>query len=412
MVAFPEGFLWGVSTAGHQIEGGNKYSDWYEWEKKGKVKGGETSETACGSWERFERDIKALEELGVKAYRYSIEWARIEPESGKFDEDALERYAGFIKELVSKGIHPVVTLNHFVLPLWFARMGGWEKSENLVHFEKFVRKVVQSIGQYVHYWVTVNEPNVYASMSYLLGEWPPQKKDIELTRKVLTNLIYAHTMAYDAIKSSVPTAMVSIALNMMPFLPFRNWHPADLVAARLLGKLYNYSFVDSIKLGRLARPLGNDETAPEINGKIDFLGINYYSRTFVKYFRPFPQLLNGQEFERTDMGYEFFPQGLEGVVFKAYKRYRLPIMITENGIADSTDKKRWPYIDGALQALAKSMKRGAKVFGYLYWSLMDNFEWKEGYSMKFGLYETVRDTMELKARPSAESFRRFISENR
>lgn len=411
MKSFPDGFLWGVSTAGHQIEGENTHSDWYEWERKGKVRNGDTSDRACGSWNNLERDLEILKELKVKAYRYSLEWARIEPVKDKFDKTVLERYRRFTESLLQYDIQPIITLNHFVLPQWFANLGGWERRENLDYFKRFTETVVKELKDLVHFWITINEPNVYASMSYLMGEWPPEVKDMERARCVLKNLLFAHTLAYDTIKSVKPTSMVSIALNVMPFLPARRWHPGDCISSAFLGKLYNYSFVDSLKLGHIARPLGKREPAPELKGKLDFLGINYYTRTFVRFARPLPRIENGSEFDKTDMGYEFYPQGLKKVVVEMSRRYSMPIMITENGIADATDSKRYQYIETALDSLAQAMKKGAKVFGYLYWSLMDNFEWREGYSMKFGLYETIQDTMELKARPSAEKFRKIIEEN-
>ncbi len=411
MLSFPDGFIWGVATAGHQIEGNNVFSDWYTWEHQGKVKNGDTSDIACGSWENLDRDIEAVKSLGVKAYRFSVEWARIEPKANRFEESALERYRDFCKALIENGIQPILTLNHFVLPQWFSDMGGWENRENLRYFRRFVLKIVQYMGQFIHYWVSVNEPNVYAVMSYLMGEWPPEIKDMGRAMKVLSNLLFAHSEAYDAIKEFYPTSMVGVAINMMPFFPLRKLHPEDRLVSNYLDRVYNYSYLDSLLKGKLVKPLGKGEAAREISSKLDFIGINYYSRIFVKYSKPLPEIAVGDEFEKTDMGYEFFPQGIEDVILKAYKRYQLPIIITENGIADASDTRRWEYIEKALTGVRNAMEKGARVFGYMYWSLMDNFEWKEGYSMKFGLYETVQETLELKPRESAGKFRDFISKS-
>lgn len=411
MVSFPDGFLWGVSTAAHQIEGGNVFSDWYDWEREGKVKNGDISDSACKSWDNFDRDLRTLKDLGVKAYRYSVEWARIEPESGRFEEAALKRYGDFARDLVSNGIQPVLTLNHFTLPRWFVKLGGWEKLENVAHFKNFTRKVVEFLGEYVHYWITLNEPNVYLAMAYLLGEWPPEKKDMKLAARVFVNLLNAHSQSYDTIKEKLPTSMVSVAQNMMPFLPERKWAVQDNFAANFINNLYNHSFLDSLKLGKIVKLPGREKAAPQLKGKLDFLCINYYSRSFVRYARPFPKIHSGTQLEKTDMGYEFYPQGLERVVMDAHLRYQLPIMVSENGIADSTDSKRWSYIEQALLGLRKAMDRGAKVFGYFYWSLMDNFEWREGYAMKFGLYETDRESFELSPRESAMKYKQLIREN-
>jgi len=411
MLSFPDGFIWGVATAGHQIEGNNVFSDWYSWEHQGKVKNGDTSDIACGSWENLDRDIEAVKSLGVKAYRFSVEWARIEPKANRFEVSALERYRNFCKALIENGIQPILTLNHFVLPQWFSDMGGWENRENLRYFRRFVSKIVEYMGQFIHYWVSVNEPNVYAVMSYLMGEWPPEIKDIGRAMKVLSNLLFAHSEAYDVIKEFYPTSMVGVAINMMPFFPLRKLHPVDRLVSNYLDRVYNYGYLDSLLKGKLVKPLGKGEAAPEISSKLDFIGINYYTRMFVKYSKPLPEITVGDEFEKTEMGYEFFPQGIEDVILKAYKRYQLPIIITENGIADASDTRRWEYIEKALTGVRNAMEKGARVFGYMYWSLMDNFEWKEGYSMKFGLFETVQETLELKPRESAGKFREFISKS-
>lgn len=411
MLSFPDGFIWGVATAGHQIEGSNVFSDWYKWEHQGKVKNGDTSDIACGSWENLDRDLEAVKALGVKAYRFSVEWARIEPKINRFDDSVLERYRDFSKALTENRIQPILTLNHFVLPQWFSEMGGWENKENLRYFRRFVSRIVESMGEFIHYWVTVNEPNVYAVMGYLTGEWPPEVKDMGRAMKVLANLLYVHSEAYDVIRESNPTAMIGVAVNMMPFFPLRKFHPGDRLVANYLDRVYNYSYLDSLMKGSIVKPLGEGEAVPEIESKLDFLGINYYTRIFAKYSKPLPEIAAGNEFEKTEMGYEFFPQGIEEVVLKAYKRYRLPIMITENGIADKSDARRWEYIEKALSGLRNAMDKGARVFGYLYWSLMDNFEWKEGYSMKFGLYETVQESLELRPRESVAKFRDFIRDS-
>ena len=411
MLSFPDGFMWGVATAGHQIEGGNVFSDWYAWEHQGKVKNGDTSDVACGSWEHLERDLEAIKALGVNAYRFSVEWARIEPKVNRFEDSVIERYKDFVTMLIENGVQPILTLNHFVLPQWFSEIGGWEDRENLPYFRRFVSRIVSSMGENIHYWVTINEPNVYAVMSYLMGEWPPEIKDMGRAMRVLANLLYAHSEAYDVIKESNPLSMVGVAVNMMPFFPLRTFHPGDRIVSKYLDRVYNYSFLDSLKNGKMIRPLGTGEAVSGISSKLDYLGINYYTRMFAKYAKPLPEIVVGDEFEKTEMGYEFFPQGIEDVVLKAYNRYELPIMITENGIADGTDKRRWEYIETALKSLRNAMDKGARVFGYIYWSLMDNFEWKEGYSMKFGLYETVRENLELRPRGSADKFRDFIRES-
>ncbi|ACR79134.1 MULTISPECIES: glycoside hydrolase family 1 protein [Kosmotoga] len=410
MKSFPAGFMWGVATAGHQIEGGNYFSDWYKWEMEGKVKNGDTSETACDSWNQLDRDLEILKKLSVKAYRYSIEWARVEPKLNKFDEESLNKYRDFTIKLVEANIKPIITLHHFVNPQWFAEIGGWESRENLRYFLRYVNKVVDTLGEFVPFWITINEPNVYAIKSYLMGEWPPEVKDRGRAFQVLKNLLIAHTEAYDIIKSRYPSAMVSVAYNFVPFYPYRKWHPLDIITAFTLNKTYNYAFLDSIKHGKFYKPIGSGEKNKKLKDKLDFIGVNYYTRYFVKYSKPEPELVDTGN-KKTDMGYEFYPEGLRTIIMKCHKDYSLPILITENGIADATDEKRWKYIKKALEAVHKSLKGGAKVIGYMYWSLMDNFEWSEGYSMKFGLYKTKRNPLELVPRSSASKYADVIKNN-
>jgi len=407
---FPSGFLWGVATAGHQIEGKNFFSDWYAWEKLGKVRNNDTSEIACGSWDNLERDIKALKELGVKAYRYSIEWARVEPRINKFDDESLSRYRNFTIRLVEEGIKPIVTLHHFVNPLWFSELGGWENRENLRYFKRYVEKVISFLGSFVPIWITMNEPNVYSIQSYFKGEWPPEIKDMGRAMQVLSNFIFAHNIAYGIIKEKYPASMVGIAYNFMPFKPARKYNLFDRIMASRLDHIYNNAFIDSIMKGRLLKPLGKGESAERIRGNLDFVGVNYYTRIFVKNASPEPEFPEPVT-EKTDMGYEFYPEGLGEVVLKYYRRYKLPIIVTENGIADATDEKRWRYIKTALKSLHQAIEKGARVVGYMYWSLMDNFEWKEGYSMKFGLYETNFQDLSLEPRKSAEEYSKLIKEN-
>ncbi|AKI97069.1 glycoside hydrolase family 1 protein [Kosmotoga pacifica] len=410
MLVFPSGFLWGVATAGHQIEGKNFFSDWYAWEKLGKIKNNDTSEIACGSWDNFERDIKALKELGVKTYRYSIEWARVEPRINKFDKDSLLRYRRFTERLVEEGIKPVVTLHHFVNPLWFSELGGWENGENLRYFKRYVEHVVSELGDLVPIWITINEPNVYSIMSYLRGEWPPEIKDTGRAMQVLSNLLYAHSEAFDVIKERYPASMVSVTCNFMFFYPARKFNLFDRIISSRLNHFYNWVYLDSIISGRILKPLGRGESSPKIKGKLDFIGVNYYTRIFVRNARPEPEFPEPSG-EKTDMGYEFYPEGLGEVVSECYRRYKLPVFVTENGIADATDQKRWRYIETALGSLHQAIEKGARVMGYLYWSLMDNFEWKEGYSMKFGLYETDFQNLVFTPRKSAEKYAELIEKN-
>jgi len=398
-------FLWGTAVAGHQVEGDNVASDWWDYEERGLLP--EKSGKACDFWNRWRQDLDLIASLGSSAFRLSVEWARLEPEPGRLDEGALGRYLEILDGLRARGVEPVVTLHHFVNPLWFARKGGFEERANVADFLGHVEKVLPALAPRVRWWVTVNEPMVYAYFGYARGYWPPFKKDLGLALRVLGNLLEAHAGAYRLIHRSRPDAMVSIAKHMRVFEPARPGHPGDRLAASLQDLLSNRAVLEAFRTGRF---LGR--TVPGLKGSWDYVGLNYYTRSRVRFVADPAQGFGAEappEGETTAMGWEVYPEGLYRSL-RRLGRYGLPVVVTENGIATEDDEQRVRYLASHLDALMRARRDGVDVRGYLYWSLMDNYEWAEGFRPRFGLVEVDFRTLERRPRPSAREFARLKGE--
>lgn len=396
---FPKGFLWGSATSSHQVEGGN-FNDWTEWEKKNAdklVRKAKTfwhgrqkkkfpemfesknyiSDKACDHYNRYEQDFDIVKELGHNAHRFSIEWSRIEPEEGKFDEKEIRHYKDVVEALRARGIEPLVTLYHWTMPVWFAKKGGWLNKDAYKYFERYVNKVVSQLSKLnsnscVNFWVTINEPQIYSFNSFLKGVRPPQMKNPFRYYKVLKNLVLAHKKAYRVIKKINPGAQVGIGKNNIYF-----------EYTSFVDYFWNRWFLNKIKKHQ------------------NFIGLQYY----------FHSCLFGNKSESvTDMGWEIYPKGIYHVL-KELKRYKKPIYITENGLADADDSRREKFIKEHLQWVHKSIEGGVDVRGYFYWSLLDNFEWDKGYWPRFGLVEVNFETQERKIRPSAYKYAEICKNN-
>ncbi|MCY0896486.1 MAG: glycoside hydrolase family 1 protein [Alicyclobacillaceae bacterium] len=386
---FPQ-FLWGTATASHQVEGGNR-NDWTLWEDAGRIKRQEKSGQASGHWERAESDFSLFAELGVNAYRFSVEWSRVEPRQGEFDVEALSKYRQMVQQMRDHGMEPCLTLHHFTLPQWFAMDGGFLQPDGPRMFLRYVRRVVETMGSLVRLYVTINEPMVYAVNSYLYGVWPPGQHNLARTLRVSNQLIAAHKGAYHLIKTVQPGALVGLAHHINLFEPWST-SPADVVLARTLHHLFNRRVI--LAVGDLQ----------------DYLGINYYTRSFATIRHPFtPQSSRGENGSRaelglTDMGWDIYPEGLEQALLEA-RAFNRPILITENGISTPDDALRIRYLDAHLDAMHRAIEKGVNVRGYFYWSALDNFEWDEGFAPRFGLIEVNYDTMERVMRKSAYHYR-------
>ncbi len=420
---FPEGFTWGTATASHQVEGGCDNNNWHEWEQSTNENGmspilkGAVSGDACDHWNRYEADINLMKDLGVKSYRFSVEWSKIEPENGRFDEAVIKHYANIIDAIIAAGIEPVLTLYHFTHPIWFRKLGGFEKAGNIDIFQRFCERVFEEFSDRVPKWCTINEIEVEATQSYFSGIWPPGKKDSALVGKVIKNLLEAHVRVYQSLKNMPNGDRVKIGLvkNIFQFDPFRSWHLVDNILGLVLDIVFNSAILKFLKTGKfrifLPGLMNVSHTNPKAPVSNDFIGLNYYSHFTVKQrwslADPFEFKIRRKEIP-TDMEYSIYPEGFYRAIMRI-NELELPIYITENGIADAADDRRGGFIRQYLYAMTRAIKDGADVRGYYYWSLLDNFEWAEGYEMKFGLFEVDFETQERALRKGSQVYRDIIS---
>ncbi len=424
-LTFPPSFLWGTATSAYQVEGGDTNSQWYLWEHAKDRQGnprilhGDTCGWACDEWNRYPEDVRLMKSLGLNAYRFSVEWSKIEPREGVFDREAILHYQQLCDTLLKAGIEPVVTLHHVTDPIWFAEKGGWEKEENIQDFVKFAIHIVRALGERVRIYCTINEPAVYAMESYFSGTFPPGKEDLRLTALVLRNLLIAHVQTYHAIKAlpGGKEKYVGIVKNITLVDPWNKWSLPDWLFSRLSDQAFNGTTIDFFRTGRFrfwmpGMVFLNYEDTAAVHS-LDFFGLNYYSHYLYHFsFDPkkaFKPKIPENEI-MTDMEYSVYPEGF----YRAVRRVAVlgvPVMVTENGIADARDDRREMFIRRHLFALSKAIREGYDVCGYFYWSLLDNFEWAEGYSKKFGLYAmdpvTLERTMRNGARVYGEIVRRF-----
>ncbi|MCC7443052.1 MAG: glycoside hydrolase family 1 protein [Bdellovibrionales bacterium] len=425
---FPQGFKWCVATAAHQIEGGNVNSDWWAFEHQpGTIKNGDVSGDACDHWNRVLEDSLLMKTIGVSMYRFSVEWAKIEPREGEWDKSALFHYLAEVETLRALGIEPIVTLQHFTLPQWMRLRGGWEWDGSPAAFERFSRKVYETIGHRVRDFVTINEPMVPVVGGYLAGLIPPQKAN-DLTAGVLAikGMLRSHARAYAALHDLASAASrpvrVGFAHHLRVFDPLRPLNPVDRVAASIFDNAFNWGFYDAVETGRLKlwipTMMNVDVVIPGLAGTQDFIGLNYYTRDMVKFSlggtSGLPmELVANPDMMKNDLGWEIYPWGFYRILKKIKARTpNKPIVITENGTADHDDSFRQRYLSDHLKALHKAMAEGVAVEGYCHWSLMDNFEWVEGFEPRFGLFEMNYSTMRRIPRPSAYLFADIASRNR
>ena len=417
-IHFPESFAWGTATAAHQVEGNNTNNNWYQWENgvnennQPRIHNGETSSLASDHWNRYPDDIRLMNDLGVNHYRFSIEWSKIEPERGNFNVAAIKHYRDLCDSLLKSNIIPVVTLHHFTHPIWFENFGAFENKENIEYFIKYSEYVFNNLQDLVPIWCTINEPTVFVSQGYFNGIFPPGKKDPVLAATVLENLLNAHTKVYRHLKGlpGGSEAQIGLVKNIFQFDPLRRWHILDWVFSNVLNDVFTNSSLDFLKKGSstfsMPGMVKKEMNNPDAVGALDFIGLNYYSRMHVK-GRPSlsePFLFEKREGDiQTDMDYALYPEGF----YKALHTISTlgkPIYVTENGVADQGDSIRALFIKRYLYSLNRALKEGLDIRGYFYWTLMDNFEWAEGYKMKFGLYKVDFNTQERTLRKSSKLF--------
>lgn len=416
---FPKDFIWGTALAAYQAEGGLYNNNWYEFEKvPGKILNGQKCGLACDHFNRYPGDFDLALALNAKAFRTSIEWSRIEPEEGKVDRAAVEHYRRYFAALRERGMTPMITLFHFSIPAWFAKKGGWTSKDAPTYFGRFAWLAAREFGDQVDFWTTHNEPMVYASAGYLNGMWPPGEKNPARFWAVLSNLIKGHAAAYRVIKAydrfdadgDGKSSLVGFVTNYGLLEPFDPANKLNAALAEKLNYIANHALVDALVSGNIDHSSYADGAKrfrlpflPAEPGTLDYICINYYTRARLKLSvtdpitglgnvtRPKDGVIKPPAENFTDMGWEIYPEGMYTVMM-TMKKYGLPLYVTENGIADSTGKKRTRFIADYLIQLKRAIDAGAPVKGYIHWSLMDNFEWAEGFRPRFGLYSVNFDT--------------------
>ncbi len=413
---FPRGFLWGPATAAYQVEGNNINNNWYAWEKSGHIINRQSCGRAC-DWGggRWREDFDRAAEYGQNTPRLSIEWSRIQPDANRWDEDALDYYRQMVRGLLERGMTPMVKLHHFTEPLWISETGGWQNETIVAYFDVYVRKVVEALQEYVTWWCTINEPNVYASLAYLTGDFPPGKSSLAAVFKVITNMIKGHALAYQTIHEILPDAKVGLAHQYRGFQPAKPLSPLDRWATNLISHSFNDAVPSALRDGKL-RFLGVRKRMPAAKGTQDFLGVNYYTQENVAFSpRAIHQLFGKRSYpadaDLSPTGYiANQPDGFFQAL-KWAKGFKLPIIVTENGTEDRDDKFRRRYLSEHICKLWHAVNFNWKIQGYFHWSLVDNFEWERGWSQRFGLWELDTDTQERRKRPSADLFAAICQEN-
>jgi beta-glucosidase len=393
---FPADFLWGVSTAAHQVEGGNDNNQWSAWETAGRIKSGDRCGRACDWWSDAERDFDLAREIGVNSLRLSVEWSRIEPDEGRWDPAAIQRYQEMLQALHDRGIQPMICLHHFTHPMWFENKGGFLGAEASRLFERFTRHVLHELGDLCQHWVTFNEPNVYGALGHVLGEFPPGSKgQILRAIRVVGAMARAHTAAYRAIHELQPGAQVGWAHNYIVFQPANPDFAPDRWISGLLNELFNESFLQLMEQGRLGFPFNMvGKRDSDSKGMCDFVGLNVYSRFHVAFDLRCASTLFGRVFvprhvPQGDSGVEgpygeAYPEAIRVAVRRAASLGK-PIYILENGVPDAQDRIRPWLIVKAVQQMHSLIHEGFDLRGYFHWTLTDNFEWSEGWRLRFGL---------------------------
>ncbi len=409
---FPKNFFWGASIASHQVEGGN-VNQWSQWELAHAKEFAQTAHQRL-SWlqnwhdikfqaedpnnyvsgrgvdhyRRYEKDFDIITDLNMNAFRFGIEWSRIEPEEGIWDEKEIKHYKKYISELRKRKIEPFLNIWHWTYPTWFDEKGGFKKRQNIKYFERFVSKVAEEFCSDVNYVITLNEPNVYASFSYATGEWPPQEKSWISTFFVYINLVTAHKRAYNILKRYKGTLQVGVAAQLANIQAKRPHSLLDSIATKWMRYFWNWWFLYRIK------------------NQQDFIGFNYY---FTDYYTGLLKREN-PHVPISDLGWYMEPEGLYPLLIRIWSKYKKPIFVTENGLADENDSYRRWWIEETIIAMERAISEGVDLQGYFHWSLLDNFEWKYGYWPKFGLVEVDRKDMSRHIRPSAKWFAQKIKE--
>ena len=381
MTQYP--FLWGIALSAHQAEGENRESDWWQFEHQVLAQRGiRPSLRAADHWHRYADDINAVADAGLNAFRCSIEWAKIEPREGEIDEEALAHYEQVFAYAVSRRLSLCITLWHFSLPQWAAELGGMRCARVRARYLAYVRICAERFDAFADLWQTMNEPLVYAMEGYRWGHWPPNISSRLAMFRVALTLRSLHRSAYTVLRR-VSKKPIGIAKSMIAYLPT----PHASLFVRALQGIRSFFWNRSFFLGHLRWH--------------DFIGINYYITSFAGTKRGIPPA------EQDDMGWECRPEGLVSCIASS-ARMRKPIYITENGIATEDDGQRIRYLDAHIASIRTCMERRLPIFGYFYWSLIDNYEWDKGFTKRFGLLAFHPETYERIPKPSLAHYGHLV----
>jgi len=395
---FPEDFLWGSGTSGYVVEGGNDNADWHAWERKPGTTAAEVCGIAIDHYRRFDEDFALLGSLGQSAHRFSVEWSRIEPSPGEFDEAELAHYEEVLHSLHRHGLTPVMTLYHFVVPQWFADRGGWLAPDALDLFSRYTQVVGCRLGHLAPYVCTVNEPQVLSWVAHAIGHFPPGRQDLYEAARVNAILAAAHRRAVAVLRTTTPEAKVGTCLAIPAIEPLCADTPGDVTAARYLDDFFATTHLDDLSRG----------------GDVgDWVGLQYYTRLRMSE-RTWPRAAPVPEgVPTTQMGWDIHPEGFGRTIRRVAAATGLPVIVTENGIATDDDAERLHYLREHLEQVRDALADGVDVRGYLHFSSFDAFEWAHGFGPRFGLVGIDRDDdLRRVVRPSAEAYARLIRTGR
>lgn len=413
-MTFPPDFLWGTATSAYQVEGNNTNSDWHAWEMAdpARIKGDAGCGMSCNWWENAETDLDMAAAMGNNAHRLSLEWSRIEPEPSVFDATAIERYRAILEACHNRGLEPMVTLHHFSNPQWLAEKGDFNSEIIVDYFRRYTAKVVAELGDLVPKWITINEPITYAVMRYITREFPHAgRTGAGPFFEAVHNMLRCHAAAYHTIKEARPTALVGTANNMQIFEARPGGNAIDRWWVGQIRGLYNDSWQDALHTGRYRGFVGS-KRFKNLAGTYDFVGLNYYTRFYLRFPPPagFVDREWGPEAVVSDGDYgEVYPRGLFQLIEHVWKRYGVPIYVTENGVPDAADRIRPAFLLDHLRQIWYAISFCYPVMGYYHWSLVDNFEWDRGWTQRFGLVALDPMTGEREWRPSAHLYREICT---
>lgn len=451
---FPKDFLWGVATSHFQVEGNpgeinGRLSDWAGWTAlDGKILDSSTADRACDFFSRYEADIELCQSLNLNTFRLSLNWPALLPEPGQttFSAESVDFYKRLLSRLKGHGFKTFVTLFHFCLPSWIAEAGGWNNPKTIEYFERFTELAVAEFGEYVDFWLTLNEPLAYSYQGYIEGAWPPGLKgDYISAFEAIRNMLEGHARSYATIKRLQPNSKVSFTMHWIPFQARNKMSPLDNLARFMRDEVFNQIWMRAVETGNLQfpPPLFFDKRVrkvtgiiPNLRGTLDYLAINYYTRQVCEYdWSNWPPDIFGirsdmAEFETSALGWEVYPEGLYDLLTKELDPFRYDddghsreIYITENGFSSMfsseltegdwslNDELRIQYLLSHIAAMHKAIADGANVKGYLHWSLLDNFEWAEGLRARFGLVRVAYPTLERTLRESAKIYADIAGRN-